>query len=271
MENLTSNMSAKEKRQNEIVTNSSSNWLTSLPLEEFNFNLNKMEFWDAIRLRYNWPIPNLPSQCACGERFNVQHAMSCKKGGFVIQRHNELRDVTAKLLKEVCAEVEIEPPLIQLTGERMRHKTAKTQDQARLDVAARDFWIKGQKTFLDIRIFDPNAAKYQNISMKQSFQRNENEKKRHYNERVLNVDQGSFSPIVFSVSGGMATEAKVFFSRLAGMIATKRKVEKSLVQSYINTTLNFALIRSMLMMLRGSRSLRKIDLSDETIAETMRK
>ena len=271
LETIISTMSAKEKRQNEIVIGSTSNWLTSLPLEEFNFNLNKMEFWDAIRLRYNWPIPNLPNRCACGEKFNVNHAMSCKKGGFVTQRHNELRDVTGKFLKEVCADVEIEPPLIRLTGEQMRHKTAKKQDDARPDISARDFWIKGQKTFLDVRVFDPNAMTYQHLTMKQCYQKHENEKKRHYNERILNVDQGSFSPLVFSVTGGIATEAKVFYSRLAGMIAMKRKVEKSIVQSFLNTTLNFALIRSMLMMLRGSRSLRKIDLTDETIAEVTRR
>ena len=116
-QNLITRMSRKEKRQNDIVVDAASNWLTSLPLKNFNFNLNKREFWDAIRLRYDWPIPNLPSKCACGNCFSVQHAMPCKKGGFVIQRHNELRDVTAKLLSEVCVDVEVEPPLIKLTGE----------------------------------------------------------------------------------------------------------------------------------------------------------
>ena len=105
-------MSAKDKRQNEIVIDSLSNWLTSLPLEEYGFDLIKREFWDAIRLRYNWPIPSLPTKCACGSTFDTQHAMSCKKGGFVIQRHNEIEDVTAELMAEVCKDVEVEPQLI---------------------------------------------------------------------------------------------------------------------------------------------------------------
>ena len=30
-----------------------------------------------------------------GSHFNVGHAMICKRGDFVIQRHNELRDLEA--------------------------------------------------------------------------------------------------------------------------------------------------------------------------------
>ena len=37
--------------------------------------------------------------------------MICKRGGFVIQRHNELRDLQADLLSTVCSDVEVEPVL----------------------------------------------------------------------------------------------------------------------------------------------------------------
>ena len=88
-----------------------------MPYEEKGFHLNKREFWDAIRLRYGWPIPRLPTNCACGARFDLAHALSCKKGGFVSLRHNELRDLTANLLSEVCVDVAIEPQLNYITGE----------------------------------------------------------------------------------------------------------------------------------------------------------
>jgi len=35
----------------------SSVWLTVLPLREMGFNLNKREFRDAIKLRYDWQVP----------------------------------------------------------------------------------------------------------------------------------------------------------------------------------------------------------------------
>ena len=44
-------------------------------------------------------VPDIPSVCVCGDHFNVDHAMICKRDGFVIQRHNELRDLEAEILR----------------------------------------------------------------------------------------------------------------------------------------------------------------------------
>ena len=36
---------------------------------------------------------DLPSKCdGCGASLTMQHALDCKVGGLVIQRHNEIRD-----------------------------------------------------------------------------------------------------------------------------------------------------------------------------------
>ena len=52
---------------------------------------------------------------------NIQHAMSCKKGGeFITIRHNDLCDLTANLLTEVCKDVDIEPQLLPVTGETLK-------------------------------------------------------------------------------------------------------------------------------------------------------
>ena len=82
-----------------------STWLTTLPLTEHGFTLHKSAFHDALALRYGWIPAHLPSRCACGNNFNVEHALSCPKGGFPTIRHNEIRDITASLLTEVCTEV----------------------------------------------------------------------------------------------------------------------------------------------------------------------
>ena len=70
----------------------SSVWLTVLALHEMGFSLNKREFHDAIKLHYDWPVDDIPSTCICGAIFIADHAMICKRGGFVTKRHNELRD-----------------------------------------------------------------------------------------------------------------------------------------------------------------------------------
>ena len=226
--------------------------MTVLPLSDHDFDLNKQQFWDAIRLRYGWPIPNLPLYCVCGSKFNMQHCMSCKKGGFVTLRHNNVRNLTANMLKEVCSDVAIEPPLIELTGENFKLKSTKTGDESRTDICARGFWIKGQQAFFDVRVFDPNASCYLHQSMQQCYIKNENEKKRHYNERILNVDNRSFTPLVFSLYGGMSRECKTFYGRLADMIAEKRKTLPSITSSWIRTKICFALLRASFLCIRGS-------------------
>ena len=81
------------------------------------FNLNKREFMEALRLRYNWPLSDIPSKCVCGEEYSVEHAMICKRGGFIIQRHDELRNLEAELLSSVCSDVQIEPLLQEISNE----------------------------------------------------------------------------------------------------------------------------------------------------------
>lgn len=51
--------------------------------------------------------------------FTVDHAIICKRGGFVIQRHNELRDLEAELLRTVFSDVAIEPVLQDVSGEQL--------------------------------------------------------------------------------------------------------------------------------------------------------
>ena len=258
-------MTEKQIRINDIYQEKGvSNWLNVLPLKDQGFYLNKQEFWDAIRLRYGWEIPNLPTVCACGSKFDINHCMNCKKGGFITKRHNDIRDLTAKMLSEICKDVEVEPPLINLTGETYEHKTAKTGEECRPDIRARGFWINGQQAFFDVRVFDPTALRYINQNIQQCFVKNENEKKRNYNNRIMNVDNGSFTPLVFSIHGSMGRECKTFYARLAELISEKRKTPSSITSCWIRTKLCFALLISSLLCLRGSRCIyRKLDLSDD--------
>ena len=120
------------------------------------FDLNKAQFWDAIKLRCDWEITDLPSVCDCGEAFSVDHAMICRRGGFVIQRHNELRDLEAVMLDMVCYDVEVEPVLQVLTGETLE-RGANTAPDTRLDIHARGVWERQRSAFFDVRVFHPNA------------------------------------------------------------------------------------------------------------------
>ena len=98
-----------------------SNWLTTLPLNEYGFVLHKSAFRDALVLHYGWPPLRTPTHCACGASFSVDHVLSCPKGGLPSLRHNEIKDLTTTLLTEVCSQVctSVETGSLLLT--RMTH------------------------------------------------------------------------------------------------------------------------------------------------------
>ena len=188
-----------------------SSWLTSLPLEEFGFSLHKGAFRDAIALQYGWQPSLVPSTCACGSNFSVEHALSYPKGGFPILRHNEVRDFTATLMSEVCHDVCVEPTLQPITGEVLSHATAITDEGARLDIAANGFWGGPfERAFFDVRVFNPHAPS-NSQPLPACYRKHENLKKRAYEQRVREIEHGSFTPLIMSLTGGLGNAASVSY------------------------------------------------------------
>ena len=99
----------------------------------------------------------------------------------------------------------------------------------------------------------PNAPSYVNKPLEQVYRTHENEKKRMYNERVLQVEKASFTPIVGSTFGGMGKEAQIYHKRIATLIAEKRNENYGDVINYIRTRLRFSLLKSILTAVRGVR------------------
>ena len=140
-----------------------SSWLNALPIKSQNYLLTKGEFKHALRLRYGIQLDDIPSNCPCDSRFDVTHALSCKKGGFISQRHDNIRDLLTTLLGQVCTDVEAEPHLLPVTGEVFDLRSANRDDQARLDIKARGFWQRGQTSFFDVRVTHVNCQSQQDL------------------------------------------------------------------------------------------------------------
>merc|ERR1712150_25174 len=81
----------------------------------------------------------------------------------------------------------------------------------------------------------------------------ENEKKRVYNERILEVEKSSFTPIVFSTTGTMGPEAERFYRRLAVLLYGKTKQTIPDAVRYIRQRLSFCLLKTLIVSLRGYR------------------
>ena len=167
-------------------------------------------------------------------------------------RHNEIRDITAEVLPEVCHGVGKEPHLQPVTEELLSHRTANREDGARLDIVAEDFWGRDRtRAFFDVRVFNALAQTYQNTSMAQCYRRNELEKRRAYDERIREIEHGSFSPLVFSTSGSMGPTATIVYKRIASMISEKNNKPYSKTMHWLRCRLSFSLLRSAIMCLRG--------------------
>ena len=246
----------KQRLLEAISEKGASNWLTTLPKEEHGFYLNKQIFWDSIFMRYGLQLTRLPIKCVCGNSYNVEHALSCKRRGFIHIRHNEIRDFTAEVLSEICQDVSVEPLLTPLSGETFKFKSTNVEDHARLDVAARGVWFLGSKAYCDVRVFNPLAPTYRNQTLKAAHKSNENAKKREYSERVINVEHGTFTPLVFSCFGGMSVECSKIFNQISDKLSDKRKIEPSIARSWIRTKLNFSLLKTINLCVRGSRSMK---------------
>ena len=87
----------------------------------------------------------------------------------------------------------------------------------------------------------------------------ENQKKREYNARVLNIEKGSFTPVVFSTSGGMGKEAEKLLKQMANKIAIKRDEQYCHVISFLRRRYRFDLLRTCVIALRGYRCRYKPD------------
>ena len=254
-EKFASEHSPTFRRQLELLSEKGAScWLTSLPLKDYGFLLNKQEFQDALALRYNLVLRTLDrhKQCFCGQPNTVDHCLTCKLGGYVSLRHDSLKNTTAKLLEQVCKDVVDEPGLLNVTTEQLP-KGTNTTDGARLDISVRGFWTPLDRAFTDIRVLHPQAPSNSNKSLYQMYHSHEHEKKRKCNERIFQIEKASFTPLVFSTTGGMGVEADRFYKRLATKMSYKSGQRYSDTVAFIRRRLRFDLLKTCLISLRGYR------------------
>ncbi len=101
---------------------------------------------------------------------------------------------------------------------------------------------------------DPFAPSNRHPNLSTSYRKHENEKKRAYEQRILNIEHSSFSPIVMSCTGGLGRIATNTYKRLASMLAEKWNQAYSPTMCWLRCRLSFSLLRSSIQSIRGSRS-----------------
>ena len=126
---------------------------------------------DALCLRYLKPLLDLPPVCdGCGVPFTTSHALDCKKGGLIVQRHNEICDLLFDLISTVWSHTTKEP--VVQDGDLESHC-----DTLVTDISARGVWQPQATALFDVRVIDSDAPSYLSRSPDAVLRTAEREKK----------------------------------------------------------------------------------------------
>ena len=109
--------------------------------------------------------------------------------------------------------------------------------------------MRRQQALFDVRVFNQNANRYLNKALPQCSIQNEKEKKQQCNDRVLEIDNGKFTPLVFLMLRGMGRECSTFNDRLAKNIAVKQELHQSIATNWIQTKIYLTLLKLALLCL----------------------
>ena len=73
----------------------------------------------------------------------------------------------------------------------------------------------------------------------QSLRSRRKRKKRNYQQRVLDVEMGSFTPLGFGTNGGMGADCNCFLKRLVEKLSEKNEEPYHIIITWIRTLLSF--------------------------------
>ena len=118
---------------------------------------------------------------------------------------------------------------------------------------ARGFWRRGQNAYFDVLVTNASAASHANKPLKAVLAKYERAKKAKYNHRIMNIEHGTFTPLIFTANGCMGPECSMFHKSIADKISEKTGESYADVISFIRCKLAFILLRSAILCVRGSR------------------
>ena len=146
---------------------------------------------------------------------------NCMRGGFV----NESDTITSgtlsvNSLQSICPDFESELPSPNDTHQKLLHRIRKHKRQ----------WVVRHTRILE------KPAKH---SSRFCSEEHEKEKKRKYNRRVIEVEQNSFTPLVFTTSGVMSRGCSLFHKAVTEKISQKKNEQYGTIMSTCESYFRF--------------------------------
>ncbi len=119
-------------------------WLSAIPNRFEGTELSREEFQDNLANRYGLRPRGLPERCdGCNKPISVEHRLSCKKGGFVGQRHDDVcKELTHLCLMALTpAQISSKPEIFYGRGLNVAQRNANEVlgDEAHGDVGVHGF------------------------------------------------------------------------------------------------------------------------------------
>ena len=110
-----------------------------------------------------------------------------------------------------------------------------------------------RQAYFDIKVVSPFARSYLSLTPARLFHQAEQGKIREYAARIRDVEHADFVPLVFTTTGGMAPLSKKVLKIVSEKISAIQDIPQSVVSGWLRCRFSFALLRTTLMCLRGTR------------------
>ena len=115
---------------------------------------------------------------------------------------------------------------------------------------AEGFWTPGVTAFFNVRVTSrSNQSNHTATILKEQ----ENEKRRKYNQGVIDVEIGTFTPLVFGTNRGTGLDCQNFLRTLANKLSSKNNEPYASVIFWPPIQPSFAILRTAYRCVRGSR------------------
>ena len=267
LEEMKGRASRRDKKRLERIQETGA-FLTVRPSRRDGTELERDEFRDAVLLRMGLVPKNLPKTCdGCGATFTVEHALTCKTGGLVVMRHDDCRDEFGDIASKATTPSRVTTePLIHYGGNepvtRQANGASNTSNnnnsstrggEERGDLAIHGFVQRSKTAILDFVITDTDAPSYGHQPSKKVLEKAAKRKKDKYLE-ACRERRRDFIPMAYSVDGLAGKEARAAEKRLASLLASKWDRPYSEMACFVKTRMSLSIVRSISMLLRGSRS-----------------
>ena len=222
-----------------------SGWLSVVPLRKHNYDLSPSEFRDALSVRYKRTPIDLPASCdGCAARpFSIEHALSCKTGGLITRRHNEVRDLLGEVMAMAWGNCVKEPIIAEASEQSAGLKG---------DLACRGVWEPQREALFDVRVTDTDAPSYVSRPVAAVFAAAEEEKKRKY-MAACEERRASFTPLVCSVDAHFAPQMACFVKVVAERLSDRWDRPQGVVRGWLRARIAFAILRAASMCIHGAR------------------